>query len=404
MSNLNPMTWLTPQFLWRILQKQPDEGRLGFRQRYIQPTMAPFENVWTRTVLAQRAKAQNPMAGWYSPKGEAIPATGIGYDQFLMNLQDVKAADIIDPDMLKDIIDIGELATFNASSTSMSKAKAATVMRELSKKITFCNDQIDTAMEYMFVNALQNDLRWPPTDDDGNAISNPPDYWNSNNHSGTFPYPLEANKVQDITALVDLDGNNPGATIRTVWSDASADILGAIRVIRQLMLETYAIDLVGGTMMMATITRDHFLANTGMLNFLAGVNKEQTGARQFISDDELRSTLQTTGDMNIQRYDSFWTYTTDPTNPNGDQTVNRVKFLKPGKVIFMPRGGVGATMGTVPLKTGPGANATWAPGKFTWSWENPKPNYDQQVGVNVVSWPLFGDDAIYPWFVLDTES
>lgn len=400
MSNVNPMRWLTPVFLWRLVEKRPNDGKRGFRQRYLSPEMAPFENVWTRKVLVQRSKEQNPLAGFYSEKGEALPATDIGYDQMLMGLQDIKATRYLDPDLYSEIVEIGELAVGTSANTQIFKRKSATVLKKLNSFMAFCDDQVDTSMEYLFMHALQGQIDWPPTNDTGAAIANPPDYWNGHNYIGSWPYPIEANKNQAITTLTDYEGNNPGASIRTAWNDTSADILGAIRTIKELMLELYATDLTGGTMIMPTTLYNDFLTNTGILNWVAGANKEQEGARRFMSDEELKTVLRSFHDINIRRYDSFWTYETAPTSPHQDTTTTKVKFLKPGKVIFIPPGGVNCKMGTVPLKTGPGASATWRPGKFAWTYEAPKPTYPIQVGVNVVAWPLF-EDGHYDWFILD---
>lgn len=404
MSALNPLNWLTQKFLWEILQQQPDESRRGFRQRYLtEENFAPDENVWTREVLVQRTKAQNPLAGLYSPKGEALAATDVGYDQMLMTIQDVKAMRYIDPDLYREMVEVGELAVFNAGNAQMAKAKSSTILKKLTEFMQFCNDQVDNSREYLLIKALEGQIVWPPVDDDGNTISNAPDYWNGAQFSGTWPYPLEADKVQNITGLVDKDNSFASAAIRTVWSDADADVLGAMRTINELMLEKYAVDLTGGTILMPTSTRNLLMVNTGILEWLAGTNKEQAGARRFMSDVELKAVLSQFGDMTIRRYDSFWTYETVPGISSANTTTTKVKFLSPGKIILMPPGGVGAKMGTVPLQTGPGRNAPWKPGKFTWTWEGSKPNYTKQVGVNAVYWPLFSGGH-YPWFVLDVLS
>lgn len=404
MTALNPLNWLTQKFLWEILAQQPDESRRGFRQRYLtEENFAPDENVWTREVLVQRTKAQNPLAGLYSPKGEALAATDVGYDQMLMTIQDVKAMRYIDPDLYREMVEVGELAVFNAGNTQLAKAKSSTILKKLTEYMQFCNDQVDNSREYLLIKALEGQIVWPPVDDDGNTISNPPDYWNGTQFSGTWPYPLEADKVQSITGLVDKDNAFASAAIRTVWSDADADVLGAMRTINELMLEKYAVDLTGGTILMPTSTRNLLMVNTGILEWLAGTNKEQAGARRFMSDVELKAVLSQFGDMTIRRYDSFWTYETVPGISSANTTTTKVKFLSPGKIILMPPGGVGAKMGTVPLQTAPGKNAPWKPGKFTWTWEGSKPNYTKQVGVNAVYWPLFSGGH-YPWFVLDALS
>lgn len=401
MALMSPTQWITPTFLWNIVEQRPNEGRRGFRQSYMQSSMCPFEDVGSRHVLLQRSKEQNPLAGLYSPKGEAIPATDLGYDQIMMTMQDVKAMRYLDADIWQTIVEIGELAVSSAASSAVFKRNAQTVMKHLTRLMNFCDDQVDTTLEYLFMQVLsEGSITWPPTNDAGSTISSPPDYLNSANYSGTWPYPIEADKNQDITTLVDYEGSNPGANIRKVWTDSTADILGALRTIRTLMLEKYAIDMDGATMIMSSVDRDLMLNNTALLNFLAGANKEQPGARTFMSDNELRSALSTVGDMQLKTYNSFWTYEATPTLPGQDSTTTRVKFLKPGKVIFIPKSGINAKMGTVRLQTGPGSNAPWRAGKIAWSYENPKPNFEKQVGVNVVSWPLF-PSGHYDWFILD---
>jgi hypothetical protein len=402
MSNLNPLNWLQPMFLWRIIEERPNQSKLGFRQQYLHSAMAPFENVWERQVLVQRSKTQNPLAGFYSVKGQAVPATDLGYDMMLMGLQDLKSARPVDMDLYKSIVDLGESPIITAASTNLVKAKRATAMKKLTQMMAFCEDQIDTSLEYLLMHALQGSIKWPPTDDDGLEIPNPPDYWNGENYRGTWPYPLESDKIQDVTTLTDYQGNLASANARLAWTNASSLPLEAIRVIQELMLEKYATSLEGGTILMPSTTKTLLLNNTSLINWYAGSNKEQPGARQFVSDEEFRRVLTSFGDMTVRTYNSFWTYEKieDLRNPASPTVTTRVKFLKPGKVIFLPSGGVGARFGTVPLKTGPGPNAEWRPGKFAWSYEEPKANYPFEVGMNVVAWPLF-EEGHYDWFVLD---
>lgn len=397
----SPVNWFSQMFLWRILEQRPSQAKNGFRQGYLHPTMAPEENVYTRTLLVQRTKAQNPLAGFYSIKGEAIPATDRGYDQMLMGVQDLKALRHVDPDIVSQTVEMGELTLLNASNTQAFKAKQATVMKELTRLMAFCDDQIDTSKEYMFMQALQGSITWPPVDDNGSAISNPPDYWNGEQYIGTWPFPLEGNKIQNITTLRDKDGtlvSTINANAAKVWSDTTSEPLIAIRVIRQLMRELYATRLEGGTMIMSSTTWEYFLYNASVLEWFTGANKEQPGSRQFISDEELRTVLRRFGDMSVQLYDSFWTYPVGPSTPYGDldDEVN-VHFLKPGIVIFLPPGGVSAKFGTVPLPRPRGQE--WQPGKYVWSYESPIPNHETRVGVHAVYWPLFGEH--YDWFVLN---
>lgn len=397
----SPINWFSQVFLYRLLQQRPDQSKNGFRQGYLHPSMAPDENVFTRTLLVQRTKAQNPLAGFYSIKGEAIPATDRGYDQMLMGLQDIKSLRYVDPDIVTQVLELGELAVLNASNTQAAKAKQATVMKELTRVMAFCDDQIDTSKEYMFMSALQGQITWPPTDDAGGTIDNPPDYWNGEQYAGTWPFPLEGNKIQNITTLRDKDNtlvSSVNANAAKVWSDPNAEPLIAIRAVRTLMRELYATRMEGGTMIMSTATWEYMLSNTSILNWLTGANKEQPDARRYMSDEELRGVIRRFGDMQVQLYDSFFTVPTGPSTPYGDlDDVTNVHFLKPGKVIFLPPGGISARFGTVPLPRPRGQE--WQPGKYAWSYENPIPNHEVRVGVHAVYWPLFGEH--YDWFVLD---
>jgi len=52
-------------------------------------------------------------------------------------------------------------------------------------------------------------------------------------------------------------------------------------------------------------------------------------------------------------------------------------------------------MGTAPVEN---ADESWTPGKMVWDFRQPKPPYEREFGVNVISWPVIEH---YEWVALN---
>ena len=388
-TDLFPLNPLTPKFLYKVLNERPDDSKRGWRQKYLQPKLAPFENFYEREVLLEKTQAESNLAGLYAPDGQAIPVGDPLFSTMMLSMQDVKSARNIKPNIVQKIREAGELAVFNAGNTSVSKRNKRAIAKEIQRKMSLCEDDVDVTLEYFTVHALLGSLVWPPVNDDGSAVSNPPAFWNAE-YSGTWTFPMPSDMNQDVASLVNYAGSAATADQRKYWSDSSADILGQFRLMRQIGSEKYGIDFWGGTVIVPQSTFDLMAENDNIKEYILGSNKEQTGARNFVTDVDVKDYIKTKLGWNFMTYDAFWTYRTESLGSAATKT--RVHFLPRNKIIILPPGDIGLRMGTAPIEQ---ADESWKPGKMPWTFKDPKPNYNREVGVNVIAWPVFtnGDDA-----------
>jgi len=381
-----PQNPLNPRFLYKVLQSRPDDSKRGYRQNFLQPTLAPFKNYFERDILMEMAETETNLAGLYAPDGQAVPVGDPSFKSIMLSLQDVKSSRIINPSVVSKIREAGELSVFGAGDTSVSKRTQAKIAQEITRKMGLCDDDVDVTLEYLTVHALLGTIAWPPLDDAGSAISNPPPHFNAS-YADSWAFPIPSDMNQDIASLVDYEGSAATADQRKYWSDATADILGQFRVLNQIATENYATNLRGGTVYLAQTTFDLMTQNTAIMNWMVGANKEQPGARTYIDDNELKAFIATKTGWKFETYDAFWTYRTQALG--SASTKVRVHFLPRNKIIVVPAGGANLSMGTAPIEN---ADESWNPGKMPWSYKDPKPNYSREVGVNTIAWPVFTEE------------
>ena len=381
--DLFPLNPLTPRFLFKVLEERPNEGKRGYRQQYLQPKMAPFKDFYERNILLEKTVEESNIAGLYAPDGQALPVGDPLFSTMALSLQDVKSTRHIHPAIVEKIRDAGELALFNAGNTGVSKRNKAAIMAEIGTKMGKCDDDVDVTLEYFTLRALLGSIPWPPTDNDGSAVSNPPPHWNAK-YSGTWTFPLPTEMNQDVASLVDYNGDAATAGQKKYWSDATADIIGQFRHVNQIGVENQAISYRNGIVIGAQSTLDLLAQNTAIKNFILGSDLTQTGSRQFVDNDTLDKFVKTNLGYTFMPYDAFFTYQTQVLGSPATKTA--VRFLPKNKIIIIPPGGAGLVMGTAPIEH---ADEQWRPGKMPWSFKDPKPNYNREVGVNTIAWPVF---------------
>jgi len=365
-------------------------SRQAIRQQYMGLELLPWEEVPERNVTWDIILSENPLAGIYGPRGEAVPFDEMMFDSDRATLADIKASMFLEKWTSQTLREPGMLAVYDSGRTvNAIQALQDRVSRDINRKLSLCNEAVDSQVEYLIMNGLQNSIVWPPVDNDGNAISTPPPHWNAN-LTVSLTAGLPADQVQNVTTLTGYNGRT-GAGL--AWTNASATPFNDLEIFQELLLKNKGVNLRGGKVIMSSIVLGWMARNTSILNWMAGVNKEQPGARGFAPEAMMREAVQAQFGWTIETYDSQWTYRSN--NPGTKATVNRVDFLKEGKVIILPPGPVG-TMMTAPQEAEP--NGQWVYRKIGWSWTDPKPPYDVELGVNVVSWPRW---IHRDWVVLD---
>jgi hypothetical protein len=338
-------------------------------------------------------RSENNLAGFYDPRGLALP----GHDQIfateIATLADIKAARNLDKWTIQTMRDPGMPAVYKAGgSSNVIQGLQARVANKISADLAWCNAAVDAQLEYMAMHALQGNITWPPVDNDGNAISPAMPHWNAD-MVVNIPFNLPANQNQAATTLT---GYNSRTGSGNAWTSDSATPFNDLSIINEYMIKTLGVPMHGGRIVMSHVVLEYLTRNTDVLNWLAASDRSQPGARQFADLDEVRNAIKTKFGWTIETYDSQWTYATNV--PTEQSTITRVDYLKEGRVLIFPpsTSGVG-NMLVAPQESEPGGAWIW--GKMGWSYTDPKPPFDVELGVNAVAWPKFEQ---YDWFLLDS--
>lgn len=389
----NPMHMLTRAYLMGAIESRPTSEAI--RQGYIGPRLLPWKETPVRNFAWDVLYPENALAGIYDPRGEAIPGDDLLFSSLIAEVADVKAKRVLDSWTVQTLRDPATVSVFDATMASSPSARStrARLRENFSKLMAWCQDRIMAQYEYLTMQALQGQIDWPPKDQSGSTISDPEPWWNAA-LSFSIVLPIPAAFKQNASTI---SGWNSRAGGGQNWKHASADPILDLEVLAELGKKTTGVTFRGGTILMSETVLSWMSTRANVLNWFTGSNKEQNDARQFVDQSELQSAIKTRTGWNIELYDAQWTYRTG--SGGVKPTVNRVDFLKEGKIIIMPPGERMGDMMTAPLQTAPGPNADWQPGLNPWSYENPKPPYDIEVGVDATMFPRFD---YYDWMVIDT--
>jgi hypothetical protein len=296
------------------------------------------------------------------------------------DLVDVKASRMLDPDVIAKVRDPGMSAVVKSAGEShLVKDITARIEQHVRNRIAWCDDAVDALLEYMRLSALTGQLAWPPRDAAGNIIADPMPHWNAD-QSMVITFPLKAEFKQDASTLVGYNGRAGGAK---AWSDPTSNPVLDLEVIAQLMVEEKGIDPSNARIIMSRSTLSNIAFNTTFLNYILGKNYEQVGARGFIDVGEVKSLLKTKLGYDIETYDAQWTYRVR--QPGTRPLIKRVKFLKEGTVLIIPKSAQIGYLGVARQETQSG---DFQFGKVPWVWRDPRPPYEREMGVGIVAFPV----------------
>lgn len=391
-----PNDMLAPVFLTGVVEKRPT--RQAIKQRYLGTTLFPFKEVPERKLTWDIVYTENNLAGFYDPKGQAIPGDDVLFSQAFATLIDIKASRHLDPDIANAIRSPGAPAIYRAAGDDpYVAAKAANEKRHLQERVAWCDDAIDGQIEYILMSLLgTGEVRWPPRDQDGNVIAKPMPHWNYE-MPVSIVFPMESWKKQTASTLVGWNGR-VNATGRVPWTNPAADVIQDMEIMAELFIKQTGLSLRGGRIIMSETLLSRLAFNTLFINWVAGVNREQPGARQFVDIDEVKTIIKTRLGWTIETYDAQWTFREHVSGTKPD--IERVDFLKANRVIFIPPGVSNlGYMATTLLRR---ADGSYKSGKYPWSYETPKPPHEIEVGVNIVAWPVV--ETAYEWTILDGGS
>lgn len=373
---------LTTRFLDGVIKERPDEQAL--RKTYIGTSLVPYKSVEEYELTWDVIKSANHIAGVYAMDGTPIPGTDPGFYSMMANVINLAAARKLEEQTVMTFREPGELAL----KSRVLRSKRDKAMRLLRSKISKCDDEVDTTVEYLIMQALQGSIAWPPTDNAGAAITPAPAYWGSVSPGFTLSLGFRAAFVQDIASL---SGYNSRAGGAQNWQHASADPFLDLEVIRELITETAHINAYGSTLIMSASALSWMATRPNVLNWFrgtaAGGPATDKAAGQFVDYYSLNQFLETRLGYKVMTYDSVWTYETNIGSGSGE-TENSIRFLPINKMLVIPNGALtseNAYFATAPIS---GPNDAYKTGKQTWSEKMTKPPWSWEVGVQLKGFPI----------------
>lgn len=381
-----PNDMLTPTFLMGAIQERP--SRNAIRQSYIGESLFPRKDVPERRLMWDSMVSENNLAGFYSPKGAAVPGSDLMFATHFADLVDVKASRYLDADILAKVRDPGMPAIIKAAGESFTVAGIVErVNSHIKDNLAWCDDAVDAQLEYMAIGAITGAINWPPRDANGVAIPNNMPHWNPE-MTLSVQFPLRAEFQQNASTLTGYNGRTGGGY---AWTNASADPIKDLEVIAQFMVEQVGIDPFGAKIIMSRSTLSQIAFQPNILRWITGVEYNGSGlalngspALQYADVSQLKNFIQTRLGYEIVTYDAQWTYRT-LNKTTGVETVHRVKFLPEGKIVILPKGFDLGFMAMAPHET---QNNNWVTGKAAWYWQSEKPPIMREMGVNVVAFPV----------------
>lgn len=383
MSDIN--LYLNNTYFHKVLETRPPKSKTAPGQRFIHQQLFPWYDFGERDILMARDKGSNQLATPYGPEGQPQPPPKEGGEQQLVTLIDFKAFDNVNPSIVQQDRVLGEMAV---SGTLKSAGIFRQKVRDAVSKMVIKNaNRLDNVLELVAIGALKNSFLWPPTDDNGNTISNPPNYWATNIGETNWVFGLPTNLNQDLASLVDRNGDAASTDQKKYWSEASADIIGTLDVMDQICRQLHGFSIRKGTILCRSTLLSHIIKNTAILNLLRGTTFEQQGARAYITTPELENFFVEGLGYTFMDYDTYWTYETGKSK-SADHSSTIVHYLKENEIIILPPGNLGgnAMMGTCPIEH---QDEQWRPGIMPWMLRDPRPPFNREAGVHTVAWPVF---------------
>jgi hypothetical protein len=360
-----------------LIRERPDKDAL--RKNYIGTSMLPIKPVSEYELTWDVIQSANHIAGIYSMDGTPIPGNDPSFYQMMANVINIMASRKLDEETVMTLREPGELAL----KSRVVQSKRDKALRILRNKTGNADDEVDTTIEYLIMSALQGSIPWPPTDDDGVAISGAPAYWG--NASFTLDLGLRAAFVQDISSLAGYDSRAGGGYN---WKHASADPVLDLEVIRELGVQTVHMPYYGSTIIMSEVVLSWMATRPNVLQWFRGdTGPASDTGQKFINITRLREFLGAQLGYKIKLYDSVFTYESNLGSESG-QTENWVHFLKPGKIIIIPPGALGSNIAYFATAPTSGADDSYRTGKYSWAEKQRKPPWSWEVGVGIKGFPI----------------
>lgn len=372
---------LTTRFLDSLVKERPDKDAL--RKSYIGTSLMPVKDVGDYEILWDVVRSANRIAGIYAMDGTPIPGDDPGFYQMMANVMNIMAARKLDEETVMVLREPGELAV-QSRVLSNKREKA---MRMLRDKAANADNEVDSTIEYLILQAIQGSIVWPPKTDAGATISGAPAYWGN----GSFTLDLDFRTAFKQSAST-LSGWEARAGGGYAWTHASADPILDIEIIRNLMVNTLHMPLTGTKIIMDSNTLSWIGTRPKVIDWFHG-NVSGYGVpgpentQQFIDNSKLQTYVKNNLGFDIVLYDSVWTYESNVGSEDG-VTENWVHFMKPGRVLFIPPFALGPDLAYFATAPAAGPDQSYRPGKYTWVDTMQKPPWTVELGVGMKGFPI----------------
>lgn len=364
----------TRYFLRRVIERLPTAQAIKAQYRGL--SLLPWENVYEWKITWESYKARNNLAGLYAVDGQPIPGHDMGFQSHFAEVATIMATQTLRQDDVMVLREAGE----SAIKTSATNAANARAMKKLSKKLQWCRDVMDATIEYLIMWTLQGQVRWPPRNEAGGVIANPPPYWGDVSFS--FTTGLTAAFQQAATTLAGWDsgsGAESGAGVS--WQNIASDPIGDLEIINRHMRSVLGMPIRGALLVMDDRILSYLVKNTGILGFI----KPTDTSAQMLSTQDIETHIKNRLGYDIMTYSAMWTYEYNV----DDDTVDRelIPFMTPGRILIIPpwaRGDLGYTADAVHEHS----DGRYNPGLDIWSYKEPRPPYKTEVGTKRMAMPI----------------
>lgn len=366
---------LTRAWLDTAIQARPTKASL--KQQYVGLKYFPLRPVQDYEITWDVINSGNRIAGIYDHHGVPIPGDDYDYAQKMADIVNIMASRVIDTKTVMVLRDAGEPAVENNATLKSVRQRH---LDKVAEKVANADDEVEAVIEYLCLQALQGTITWPPVDDTGAAIVNPPASWGGVSFALSMGF--RANFIQNISTLSGWGGRAGGGLN---WKNVAAKPIQDMEVIAELMQRTTGMSMTNAKVITSRSTLSWLAFNTDILTWVRGTFGPANNLG-YIDVEALKTFIATKMGWNIELYDAIWTYPSSLGSGSG-VTENQVHFLKEGKMIVIPNGALdnAAYFATAP---DPGQDNTWQTGKYTWTYRAPTPPYTQEIGVGLHGFPI----------------
>lgn len=383
---INPMYLLEPMYLMGVIKERQDFGLE--RPKYIGKSYFPEQDVAEQTVVWESIRSTNRLAGVYSAKGKPVPGDELGFSSHFARLVWIKAAKVLDPQIVQAVRDPG-MAALYASGGPIPFAVESVAERVAAKmkvNAAYIDDQIQATKEYFMLQAMQGELIWPPLDASGNVIATPMPEWNAEERI-YIKWGFTPEFKQSVDNLVGVPAM-PGLANRTgtnkFWNKADADPRHDLEVINDLMLELKNVDADNAELIMSRKVLSYMAELANVQRWIVGVNYESVMAGMAADISKLKERIKTQFGYDIRLYDAKWTYTSG-VDASGKEVEKSVRFLPANKMLVVPKG---ETLGTLAQARHENQDGNWVFGDVVWVYTEPRAPRTREVEMDNVVFPL----------------